>query len=112
MILDQVKSMLDISNNKKDSKLETYINISQSMLKTYLNKIGYRVDDYDIEDKYSQALVLLTVKAYKSEQDGVSGNVKSRKLGERSITYGDGSAFDITNDIKAILPTPKVKLYY
>ena len=116
MLLDQVKSFLDISldDTSRDMKLNVYIDVCASSIKEYLNNPKF--DKEYIKENFESALVLMVSKAYKAgSTNSAGGNVKMMKQGERTIEYfGQSSSFSISDnpDIKALLPAPYIGLFY
>ena len=116
MLLDQVKSFLDISldDTSRDMKLNVYIDVCASSIKEYLNNPNF--DKEYIKENFESALVLMVSMAYKADStNSAGGNVKMMKQGERTIEYfGQSSSFSISDnpDIKALLPAPYIGLFY
>jgi hypothetical protein len=109
-MLDNIKTLLDITTDKEDSKLNIYISMAVALIKKYLNNDAF--DDSYIEENFSVAIVLIVTNAYECKKNGSGGNIKSMTQGSRSVTYGDDKAFCLNNDIKAMLPTPYIKTFY
>lgn len=76
------------------------------IIKNYLNK---DLEDNYILDNYSLAIDLLIEKATKLQSIKTPG-VKSMSEGGQSITFSDGEAWSITEDIKSLLPTPYTRM--
>ena len=63
-----------------------------------------------ILNKYGIAVEMLVEKANSINSIKKAG-MKSFSEGGQSITFADGEAWSITNDIKELLPAPFVKMY-
>lgn len=79
------------------------------IIRNYLeeNNLPYNFTDDEIYEKYYIAAVQLILNSEKLEKlrDGVG--VTSQKQGDRSTTFANNiEAWTITEDIKALLPTP------
>lgn len=109
-MLENIKILLSITTDKEDSKLNIYIGIAKALIKKYLNNDAF--DDSYIEENFSMAIILIVTNAYECKKNGSGGNIKSISQGARSITYGEDKAFCINDDIKAMLPTPYIKLFH
>jgi len=109
-MLDNIKTLLGITTEKEDSKLNIYISMALTLIKKYLNNDSF--DDSYIEENFSMAIVLIVTNAYECKKNGSGGNIKSTTQGSRSVTYGDDKAFCINDDIKAMLPIPYIKTFY
>ena len=109
-MLENIKTLLNISTDKEDSKLNIYISMAVTLIKKFLNNDAF--DDSYIEENFSMAIVLIVTNAFECKKNGSGGNIKSMTQGSRSVTYGDDKAFCLNNDIKAMLPTPYIKTFY
>ncbi|NFL87476.1 phage head-tail connector protein [Clostridium botulinum] len=109
-MLNDIKELLGIKNESEDSKLNLYIKMAITLIKKYLNNENF--DDSYIEENFSMAIILIVSNAYEYKKSGNKGNIKSISQGARNITYGDNTAFCITDDIKALLPAPYIKTFY
>ncbi|KRU29316.1 hypothetical protein VT91_09300 [Clostridium sporogenes] len=76
------------------------------VIKNYLNKD--LTDDYILEN-YDLAIEQLINNAAKLENIKTPG-VNSMSEGNQSITF-DGDPWTITGDVKALLPTPYVRMW-
>lgn len=106
-MLEDIKTLIGLTTDKEDSKLNIYISMAVTLIKNYLN--NDLLEDQYIKDNYSTAITLIVTNAYECKRNG---NIKSITQGARSLTYGEDKAFCINDDIKALLPIPYVKLYY
>ena len=109
-MLENIKSLLGITTDKEDSKLNIYINIAIEIIKKYLNNDAF--DNSYIEENFSMAIILIVNNAYECKRNGNAVNIKSISQGSRSITYGEDKAFCINDDVKALLPVPYIKLFH
>ena len=109
-MLENIKTLLGITTDKEDSKLNIYTKMAATLIKKYLNNDNF--DDSYIEENFSIAIVLIVTNAYECKKNGSGGNIKSMTQGSRSVSYGDDKAFCINDDIKAMLPIPYIKTFY
>jgi len=111
-ILEDVKVLL---SKESDSSIDAALTILKSravtVVKNYLNNANY--DAAYIEENFADAVIQLTYNAF-----SVKGkeNIQSESQGSRSVSYktftsfSDGSTFTITQDVKALLPKPSIKM--
>ncbi len=109
-MLNDIKTVLGIKTENEDSKLKLYISMAITLIKKYLNNENF--DDSYIEENFDMAIILIVSNAYEYKKSGNKGNIKSISQGARNITYGDNTAFCITDDVKALLPVPYIKTFY
>lgn len=77
-------------------------------IRRYLNK---DFTDIEIKDKFALAIKVLVNNAENLMNTKAPG-VTSMSQGSQSMTFKDGvEAFSITDDIKALLPRPFIKLF-
>lgn len=87
---------------------QDYEEMAVQAIRVYLNKDF--TDDY-IKKNFKFAILRLISKAKQLDDNGSLG-IKSIKEGDSSITYdNDAMAFQIDSDIKALLPTPYIRMY-
>ncbi|WP_461206922.1 hypothetical protein [Clostridium sp. DL1XJH146] len=81
------------------------------MIKGYLNVNGNRkwTKDY-ILTNYGLAVEMLVEKANKINSIKAAG-VKSFSEGNQSVSFSEGEAWTITDDIKVLLPVPFVGMW-
>jgi hypothetical protein len=105
MILSDVKALIN-TNKYSDNIIEIYIRRAVVFIKNYLNN-NEITSDY-IEENYADAIILLVYNALSVKGDE---NIQSKSQGQRSVTYktSTNDSFNITNDIKALLPLPRLK---
>lgn len=85
-----------------------YEAIAIEVIRKYLNK---DFTDDEIKIKFSLAIKILINNSLKLSGSKTSG-VKSYSEGGQSVTFKDGvEAWTITDDIKAVLPTPYVRMW-
>lgn len=92
--------------NVDSDKIKVYINIGCTMIKNYLNPSGsdtLYTNEY-IKKVFVEALFIIVRNALVCDE---SKGIKSKKQGEKSITYYNDKSFYITSDIKAMLPSPR-----
>lgn len=87
--------------------LDVYKDIAIDLIKSYLDSINVTNKKEEIEVKYESALLLVLCNAIEGKS---TGNVKQMSQGNKSVTYEEGKAFTISNDVKALLPLPRVKM--
>lgn len=109
-MLENIKTLLGITTDKEDTKINIYISMAKEIIKKYLNNESF--DDSYIEENFSMAIILIVTNAYECKKNGNAGNIKSISQGSRSITYGEDKAFCINDDVKALLPAPYIKLFH
>ena len=111
-ILDDVKVLLGKESDLTiDGALTILKNRAVTVVKNYLNSATY--DAVSIEVDFPDAIVQLVYNAF-----SVKGkeNIQSESQGSRSVSYktfttfSDGSAYAITQDIKALLPKPFMRM--
>lgn len=111
-MLEDIKTLLDITDNLKDSILNIYIKRAVTLIKNYLNNDSF--DNSYIQDNFQDAVIELVYNAYISKG---KENIQSENQGSRSITYktvtsySDGSTFMITNNIALLLPVPYIRMW-
>lgn len=106
MLLEDIKILLEITDNTKDVLLNLYMRRAITIIKNYINNDNF-TQDY-IEQNYSDAIIELVVMAYRNKG---KENIKSTSQGARSVTYTDGSTFSITESVKTLLPTPYLRMW-
>lgn len=78
------------------------------VIRNYLNK---NLSDNYILKNYSLAIDQLIENAIKLQNIKTPG-VKSKSEGNQSMSFEDGAeAWTITTDVKALLPTPYIRMY-
>lgn len=111
-VLDDVKILLGKESDASiDAALTILKNRAITVVKNYLNSALY--DTAYIEENFSDAVIQLTYNAF-----SVKGkeNIQGESQGSRSVSYktfttfSNGSAFTITQDVKALLPKPFMRM--
>lgn len=104
MILDDVKTLvgIDAADLSKDPTLTIFKNRAITFVGNYLNNSIF--DAVYIEANFADALVELVYNAYALKG---KGNIQSESQGSRSVTYKE---FEITQDVKALLPLPSIRM--
>ncbi|KEH95744.1 hypothetical protein Z962_07925 [Clostridium botulinum C/D str. BKT12695] len=103
-MLEDIKILLNINNNSKDSILNIYIRKATTLIQNYLNKFTC---DY-IQQNFQDATIDIVVNAYNFKDNK---NIKSMTQGAKSVTYSDNTAFVITDSVASLLPMPYVRCY-
>lgn len=93
-----------IKTPESDGKLSLYINIAIRLIKNYLN--NEKIENDYIKKEYEDIIVLVVKNALDSENEGI----RQITEGDTSVAYFDNKAFYVTDDIKALLPVPYVKM--
>lgn len=109
-VLDDIKTLLNVDITA-EPVLTILKNRAITFIKNYLNSNTY--DAEYIEITFAEAIIELVYNAYivKGKE-----NIQSESQGSRSVTYkgftsyADGSTFTITQNVKALLPLPSVKM--
>ena len=111
MILDDLHALLPKTDRATDVVLNIFKSRAITLVKNYLNNSAY--DSEYIEENFSDAIIELVYNAYSLKG---KENISSETQGSRSVTYkgfttfADGSAFSITQSIKALLPKPSIRM--
>lgn len=106
-IINQVKMILGIDANAE--LLKILYDISVKKIIKYLNDPN--LTECDIIQEYSSALVLCIKDAYNYQQNKLKNEgIKQESQGSRSRTYDVTNNSGLSDDIKACLPLPKVRL--
>lgn len=107
MLGENIKLILGISHG--DELIEVFISNAIYSIKNYLNNDN--VSDEIVLEKYPNVIMELAIRAYMSRELGATG-LKSITQGQRSVTFDSlSSPMAITDDLKAMLPTPYVRLF-
>lgn len=72
----------------------------------YLNDTSKYTKEY-IQENFQSAIIILSknLESYFCQNP----NIKEYRLGEKSITYSNGGVKRLFNDVKGLLPHPKIK---
>lgn len=97
-VLNDVKTLKNIRDTSRDNEINIYIRRATTLIKAYLND-----SNADIENMYQDACI-----AYVIEQLNRKGNeaIKQYSQGSESGTYSS----DLSDNVKALLPTPYVRM--
>lgn len=101
------EKIIKLYPNTNPLVIDVYKGIAIDLIESYLKNINVVVKKEDIESKYESALLLVLCNALEGKS---TGNVKQMSQGNKSVTYGDNKAFIISDDVKALLPLPRVKM--
>ncbi|AJA48490.1 phage gp6-like head-tail connector protein [Clostridium pasteurianum DSM 525 = ATCC 6013] len=96
-MLEEIKTLLGISDNAKDELINLYIRKAETMIKNYLNK---DISDFSI---YQDAVNEYAVLCFNKK--GNEG-LKQYAQGSKSGTYTN----DLPDSVKALLPMPRIKM--
>ncbi len=105
-MLEDIKILLEINDNSKDTILNIYIRKATTLIKNrYRNNPNF--DDIYIQSNFQDAIIDIVVNAY-----NIKGkeNIKAITQGARSVTYSDNTAFCITDSVANLLPTPYARM--
>jgi len=108
MLLDDIKTVLNITDTSKDTLLAVYIRKGTTLVNIYMNFPDIPVTDpvtppVDVATVYADALIEYVTLCYRKR--GNEG-VKSYGQGGRSGTYEDG----LQQSVKALLPSPFIRM--
>jgi len=107
-IISQVKMILGVGDNE-DEFLEILYDISIKKIIKYLNDPD--LTEFDIIQEYSSALVLCIKDTYNYQKNKLkTEGIKQESQGSRSRTYDVSNNSGLSDDIKACLPLPRVRL--
>lgn len=100
-VIDDVKTL---TGSTEDIVINVYINRGKTIIRKYLSlRDSDTSDTIDIEATYPDALIEYVVNQYRKR--GNEG-IKQFSQGSRSGTYESG----LSDDVKALLPLPKIRL--
>lgn len=109
-MLDDIKTLLEITDTSKDNLLNIYIRKSTTAIKNYLNNDNF--DDTYVQLNFQDAITEMVVDSY-----SISQKIKNRRgikqdtQGPRTTVYKDDTQTFLINDtIKNLLPRPYLKL--
>ena len=108
-IIEEIKLKRDIIEDSKDKLLRVFIKDSIKSIQRYINNQKYT--DEIIISSYDDVVVELCIRAYGNYKHKDDRIIQSKTQGQRSITYKDDlskSPYEITTDIKKLLPGPFV----
>ena len=103
MILEDLHALLPNADEYSDAALIIYKNRAITFIKNYLNS---NYDSAYIEANFEDAIIALVYNTYSSKG---KENIQSESQGSRSKTY-KASTFSISDDVKGLLPLPRVRL--
>lgn len=106
-IMQTVKALLGYEINEVE-----FNHITSKAIRIVYNYLNDdNLTDDDILEKYKDVIIELTYRYFKSSKIGSYG-VTSMTQGQRSISYSDTltNPMVIDDEIKALLPLPKVRL--
>ncbi len=99
-VLDDIK-MLKGWDNSHDGKINIFIRRAVTLIRNYLNLNSN--DTTNIETVYQDAVTCYVMEQL--QRDGNEG-IKQYAQGSRSGTYGN----DLSDNVKALLPVPYVRM--
>jgi hypothetical protein len=110
-LLDDIKTLLGISDISRDDLLNIYIRKAKTLITTYLqipteaytDYTGTVIEPIDVTVNYPDACIEYAIECYRKK--GNEG-VKSFGQGSRSGTYEDG----LSESVKSLLPSPYIKM--
>lgn len=106
-MLEEIKILLGIKDDESDDLLYLYIKRATYTIRVYLNTDKYT--DEELLNLYGEAIKSLVIDARRIETSKSKG-IKSIAQGARSITYADDKSFTISDEVRAILPVPYLKM--
>lgn len=108
-IINKAKRIIPISDDSKDELLEIFCDISIQKIIKYLNNPN--ISEFDIVERYSSALVLCIKDAYNYHKNKLKNEgIKQQSQGSRSVTFDLSNNVGLSDDVKACLPLPKVRV--
>jgi hypothetical protein len=108
MLLDDIKTVLNITDTSKDTLLAVYIRKGTTLITNYMNAPLVPVTDpitlpVDVATVYADALLEYATLCYRKRgQEGV----KQFSQGSRSGTYEDS----LQGSVKDLLPSPFIRM--
>lgn len=107
-IIEKVKDILGLDDSK-DALLEILCDMSIRKILKYLNDAN--LNDWDIINTYSSALILCIKDAYNYHKNKLKNEgIKQQSQGSRSVTFDLSNNVGLSDDVKACLPLPKVRV--
>lgn len=104
-MLEEIKALTDITDDSKDTLLNYLIEKAVLIISNYL-----REDKLAVKDSYKIAIIELVLNAYNYQKSENSKGIKSMSQGQRSITFEESFKVAFNDDVRALLPLPKVRL--
>nr|WP_308691989.1 hypothetical protein [uncultured Terrisporobacter sp.] len=103
--MDVIEKIMKLYPNQDINKVRIYKSMGIDSIRQYLNN---KESDDEIESKYKSALLLYLINVIEySKNKGVS----TIKQGNKSVTYtSDRKAFQLTSDVKGLLPMPRIRV--
>lgn len=105
-MLEDIKTLLNIQDNSKDSILNIYIRKSTTLIQNYLNNPKF-TDDY-IKTNFQDAIIDIVVNAYNFKG---KENIQTEIQGSRHVTYFNNTVFSVTDSVANLLPTPYLRMW-
>ena len=108
MLLDDIKTVLNITDTSKDTLLAVYIRKGTTLITNYMNAPDVPITvpptlPVDVVTAYADAIIEYVVLTYRKK--GVEG-LKSYSQGSRSGTYEDS----LQQSVKSLLPSPFIRM--
>jgi len=108
MLLDDIKTVLGISDFTRDALLAVYIRKGTTLVNAYMNFPDIPVTNpitlpVDVATVYADALIEYVVLSYRKK--GIEG-LKAYSQGSRSGTYED----TLQQSVKDLLPSPFIRM--
>jgi len=108
MLLDDVKTVLGISDTLKDALLGIYIRKGTTLVNIYMNFPDIPITapptlPVDVATTYADAIIEYVTIAYRKK--GIEG-LKAFSQGSRSGTYEDS----LQQSVKSLLPSPFIRM--
>ena len=108
MLLDDIKTVLNITDTSKDTLLAVYIRKGTTLITNYMNAPDVPVTDpitppVDVATAYADALIEYVTLCYRKRgNEGVS----QASQGSRGVTYESG----LPDSVKGLLPSPFIRM--
>lgn len=103
MLLEKIKILYP---NVDINKITLYEELATDLIKIYLESINIDEINEDIKIKYSSALFKMIYNAIENEGES---NIKQKSQGSKSVTYNTDRFLIVSDDIKGLLPAPRVR---
>lgn len=108
LLISNLEILLEkyIENTTDEGLFTLYIQRAVTLIKNYLNNDKFTTEY--IKNNFQDAICEIIVLAYKSKD---KENIKSITQGSRAVTYSDGTHFALSDNVKALLPKPYIKIF-
>lgn len=105
MLVEKIVFMLGNSFSNDHCKVEVMIDLAVESIKVYLNNDRFTAEY--IKENFGTAVILMVTNAYKGDKQN---NIKQFTQGSKSVTYEKSYGYEITTEIRKLLPAPYIRL--